>query len=339
MTTIGLDIGGANLKAASATGETLSCAFPLWKQPEQLATALRKLLHELPPATRLAVTMTGELADCFTLKSEGVARILQSVTAAAPGIETRVWTTGGRFVAARQIEEWSAIAAANWHALATWVGQTFGVEQGILLDIGSTTTDVIPIVARRPQTTGLTDVGRLLAGELIYAGVRRTPLCALVRSVPFRGQSCPVAAEVFSTTRDLFLLLGEEPEDPLDHETANGGPATITAAHDRIARQLCCDRSECSFEEAVTIATYVRTTFVQTVQHSLLAHVERWNLTGGDIWLSGSGESFAAKSLWDYPQLSGQRRYRLSERWSAEMSECACAYAVARLGELETSHP
>src|SRR3954470_18939597 len=65
---LALDVGGANLKAAHSSGAASSTPFPLWKRPEQLAAAIRKLVGAMPPAERSAVTMTGELCDCFRTK-------------------------------------------------------------------------------------------------------------------------------------------------------------------------------------------------------------------------------------------------------------------------------
>ena len=97
-TVLGLDIGGANLKAATADKRAVSVPFPLWKQPDKLPAALAELVAKFPDAEELAVTMTGELCDCFASRREGVLAILAAVEAAAKGRTVRVWTTEGRFV-------------------------------------------------------------------------------------------------------------------------------------------------------------------------------------------------------------------------------------------------
>ena len=62
----------------------------------------------------------------------------------------------------------------------------------LLLDLGSTTCDIIPIAYAHPQPFGRTDTARLKSGELVYCGVRRTPLCA-----------------VFGLTKAATFFLGE----------------------------------------------------------------------------------------------------------------------------------
>src|SRR5262245_58955102 len=140
--TLGIDIGGANLKAATAQGEARNRPFPLWKDPQRLPDALRGLLADVPAAERLAVTMTGELCDCYATKREGVAAILDAVEAAAAGRRVLVWQTDGRFVSPAEARKAALLAAAaNWHALATFVGRFAPRGPALLLDVGSTTTD------------------------------------------------------------------------------------------------------------------------------------------------------------------------------------------------------
>src|SRR5689334_10763296 len=124
MAVLGLDIGGANLKAAHGDGTAVTRPFALWKNPHGLADALRDLLSALPAADRLAVTMTGELCDCYEDRRQGVAAILDAVEEAAPGRTVRVWRNDGQFsdVNAARADALMT-ASANWLALATFAGR------------------------------------------------------------------------------------------------------------------------------------------------------------------------------------------------------------------------
>ncbi|HUQ71969.1 MAG TPA: hydantoinase/oxoprolinase family protein [Planctomycetaceae bacterium] len=158
MTVLGLDIGGANIKAGTTDGRTRSVPFPLWKHPERLAAMLAELVAVFGDCDTVAVTMTGELADCFTTKAEGVQHIASAVAQAAGLRRTRFWTTDGRFIALQDVGQHTiAVAAANWHALATWVGQRAATGSALLIDIGTTTTDIIPLRDGRPVALGQPD--------------------------------------------------------------------------------------------------------------------------------------------------------------------------------------
>ncbi|MBS0205514.1 MAG: H4MPT-linked C1 transfer pathway protein [Planctomycetes bacterium] len=338
MTILGLDIGGANIKAADAAGRTLSRPFAIWKHPEQLAPQIESICGEFPNCSQLAVTMTAELADCFTTKAEGVRKILDQVDACQIGDPCAVWTTDGRFVTSAEARANPLlVAAANWHALATWVGRqqlsasSVPVGTALLVDIGTTTTDIIPLIDGIPATLGRTDVSRLQSGELCYSGVKRTPLCAIAYSVPFRDGYCAVAAELFATTLDVYLLLGDIPEDEHDLETANGKPATRTAAHDRIARLLCGDREDVSEAEAVQVARFLADVQRQRLAGALERILQRLTSPCETVIVSGSGSFLARRLVAQNRRLASANVISLDEILSPGIAEAACAYAVARL--------
>ena len=149
MTWLGLDIGGANLKAANAAGWAHSTPFALWRNRDGLAEALAGLLAIAPEAQRLAVTMTGELCDCYRTKTEGVRHILSAVREVADSREVFVYLTDGRLVTSSEAHDEPLLAAAsNWRAIAEFACRFVANGDALLIDIGSTTTDIIPISAR-----------------------------------------------------------------------------------------------------------------------------------------------------------------------------------------------
>src|SRR5579885_3449384 len=206
---LGLDIGGANLKAADSDGNARSQPFALWKNPSALAAKLSELIGPFASSQLLAVTMTGELCDCYETKRHGVLAILDAVAEAAPGIPTTIWCNKGVFLVPEAARERPLeVAAANWLGLASFAGRYAPSGGAILIDVGSTTTDIVPLVDGRPRPEGRTDFERLQARELVYTGTRRTPLRALLGGAG--------AAEWFATTLDAYLALGRLPEDSTD---------------------------------------------------------------------------------------------------------------------------
>jgi len=332
MLALGLDIGGANLKAATSSGVAKTTAFEIWRAPQELTPHLRELIAGFPPADVLAVTMTAELADCFATKADGVAAIVAAACAAAGQAPVIIWTTAGEFVHPNvAVEKAKWVAAANWHALATWAGHLAPRGKALLVDIGSTTTDVIPLHDGRPVSHGTNDLERLLNHELIYTGARRTPLCAVSSHVLVRGRSCPVAAEFFATTLDMYLLLGLIPEDKDDRKTADGRPATIACAHDRLTRMVCCDREEIGIAEARSIARQFALAQQKQLSAAITEVVTRDASRLEMLVVAGSGAFLAMKTVAEHPKVQGTRTIHLAEVLSAELAEAACAYAVAVL--------
>src|SRR5205823_4508754 len=134
--------------------------------------------------------------------------------------------------AAAAMAEARNVAAANWLALAHFVARRFPDERVMLIDTGSTTTDIVYLDRGKPEPKALTDAKRLLTGELVYTGLRRTPLCGVLRPLSDRG----LAAEFFATMLDVYVFLDLIPENPQDCETADGRPMTKAWARVRLAR-------------------------------------------------------------------------------------------------------
>ena len=330
MNWLALDIGGANLKAADGLGYAQSYAFALWREPESLAQQIRTAISEAPPADHLAVTMTGELADCFDSKADGIRFILQAVGTGSGNRHTRVYLVDGRLVAPQAALNMPHLAAAtNWHALARFAGRLAPTGAALLIDVGSTTCDVIPIVNGKPVAKGATDTQRLLAGELVYTGVERSPVCGVADFVPYRGQPCPVVHELFATMRDVYLLLDKLAPNPADTHTADNRPATKAAARTRLGRMLAADGEEFNHRDAVSVAQSLAdsqaarlATAISKVSATLPAPPDK-------IILSGHGEFLAEAALQSLgisvPTVS------LSRELGPALSRSATAHALATL--------
>ncbi len=316
---IGLDIGGANLKLATATGDARSMVFPLWKHPEKLGEGLKTLVGDLP-VSEIGITMTGELCDCFRTKRDGVTHIVQAVEQLWQG-QARYWSTEGKFVSTSEaIENPLKVAASNWHGLATYLARLFPEGNWLLVDIGSTTTDLIRIEEGIVNARGKTDPERFQEGELLYTGVKRTPIFGILPHT---------AGEWFATTQDAYVLLGDIPEEPDNKETADNRPLTKEYAAERLLRCYLHDTETASVQRAFEIAEEISKTQLNMVSRQIeLALGGKWPLFKGI--LSGGG-GFLAKRAWKSLWFKESRS--LSAEWGEKLAEVAPAYAMAKLME------
>jgi hypothetical protein len=270
---IGWDIGGVNLKGVALASDgrvrkMLERPFEIWREPGALTQRLAELDAVLEGAPLHAVTMTAELADCFPTKREGVAAVLDAVLHALPASRVIVFGTRG-FLSPEQAQgEHMQVAGSNWCAAAAWLASEMR-GGGILVDVGSTTTDVVPFGGGRVLARGWTDPERLLEGELVYTGALRTPLCSLLRTAPLSGRECPVAAEHFAIVADAHLWLGRLAPADYACPTPDGGEVTREGAASRLARMVCADREMLSDEEVTAIAERVADLQVEIIATAL----------------------------------------------------------------------
>ncbi|GAP37723.1 hydantoinase/oxoprolinase family protein [Piscinibacter sakaiensis] len=249
----------------------------LWQGQDRLAAVFEAARARWPdlPALRQAATMTGEMVDYFPDRAEGTARLAAQLAGAlGPGLRLYAGlhdagpkgagghdadpnsagshraepppggTPAARWCdAAQAARDWAPVASANWAATAQWAAAAFG--DGLLVDIGSTTTDLIALRGGRlADARPRGDAARLAGGELVYQGVVRTPLCALGQQLPFRGGLTGVMNEWFATSADVHRLLGGLDPAHDQQPTADGAGKDEAATCRRLARMVGCDAAD-----------------------------------------------------------------------------------------------
>ncbi|MGJ7506694.1 hydantoinase/oxoprolinase family protein [Variovorax sp. GT1P44] len=268
-TVIGWDIGGAHAKACLLRdGEVLDVAqwsCPLWLGMDRLDAVLHAARERWDglPAAQHAVTMTGEMVDLFADREDGVRRIAAELTRSLPAPHSARLGAGPgsvHFFAgdagwcgdADVPDLWDAIASANWLATARHAALRIGT--GLLVDIGSTTTDLIAFKDGHVLTGNRTDARRLASGELVYHGVVRTPLCAVAQRIDWRGTPLNVMNEFFATSADVYRLTGElDPAHDL-HASADNAAKDPDATRQRLARMIGLDRRDGSADDWLAFA-------------------------------------------------------------------------------------
>lgn len=287
---LGLDLGGAHLKAALLVANK-PCAIRevpcrLWEGLDRLATAFAHILAGWPEAETVALTMTGELVDLFPDRPTGVRHLLDAVAARFPDRPLRVWSTEGFLTPERAAAVPLAVASANWWATAELLARR--LPSGILVDIGSTTTDLVPFAGGCVRARGRDDATRLAEGELVYQGLIRTPVMALGERVPFGGRLVGVMAEYFATSADLYRLLGRLDEAFDQHPAADGGAKTVEGSARRLLRMVGTDLGPASLEDAGQLAATFAEAQLRRIQDGLALLLSRRELPD-DAPLVGAG--------------------------------------------------
>ena len=304
---IGWDIGGANTKVArvdpagdwprAAQDTPMRAAvraYEIQRDPVALPDVLRALAAQVgaSPGDAHAVTMTAELSQFFRVKRDGVTFVLDAVSDAFPAASVRVYTVHGEFLspdAAREVP--LAVAAANWAATARAVARL--IPDAILVDIGTTTTDIIPIVGGVVRAAGWTDPARLASGELLYMGAVRTPVEAITHTVPLGDGHAGTSAEGFALAGDVHLWRGTLDAAAYTAPTPDGRPATRTYAGERLARVVCADRELIDFAALDRIADAVADAQVERTA-AAIARVHARHPGIGTVVVTGAGDFIAA---------------------------------------------
>lgn len=335
---MGWDIGGAHIKAVLLNGEgglerVKQIACPLWLGLDKLALAISAILKDFKieaDDVSHAVTMTGELADLFANRQEGVVQISHSVTELLGNgvLFYRMHNAfnGEEFVTIGQVtENTKEIASANWHASASLLAKL--LPSALLIDIGSTTTDIILIENGEVVNNNLTDAKRMQRDMLVYTGVVRTPLMAVAQKMMLDGEETNVAAEHFATMADVYRLTEELPKEFDMAETADGGSKTMLASARRLARMVGYDVEDKPLHIWQQLAQAYRDKQLNQIKLA----VQKQLKSGAMIVGTGAGvflvEIIAGMLRHPYAQFTSL----LSDEVDDDLDACLPAYAVAKL--------
>ncbi len=282
----GFDIGGANTDVAvvdfdesgNITGvETDFVYLPMWMKNDKLSEALIKLLGIcMDEVDGVGVSMTAELVDAYKTKKEGVIDI-SNKSVDSFNVPVGFVSLDGIMELSEVVDNPIMVAAANWIATAPLAAK---IDQNcILIDIGSTTTDIIPIKNGKECAVGRSDLERLKTGELVYSGTLRTNVAALIEKIPLDGAVLRIASELFAVTADIQMILGNITEEEYSCDTMDGSGKSIEECMRRLSRVVCGDMDVLNHNEIIAMAEYIYRTQVSKISEALLEVSKRNNIT------------------------------------------------------------
>ena len=335
---IGWDIGGAHLKAAlveeGALLRVLQLPCPLWQGVEHLHDAVNKVVVQLGVDADLhAVTMTGELADNFANRTEGVTTISEIMATRFGSDQVKIYAGVDGFVdPSSVVHSIGKISSANWLASACWLSENH--DGGLLIDIGSTTTDLIPFSRGQVLAKGFSDLERLREQELVYTGVVRTPLMAITQRAPIKGEWVNLMAEHFATSADIYRILGELTESADQHPAADGGEKTTIGSERRLARMLGMEAEDAGRHQWHELAQFFAEQQLRLIEDACVRLFSRTELDY-DAPLLGAGVGrFVVEKLaqrLNRPYMNINSLFDISSEEEHVAADCVPAVAVALL--------
>ncbi len=313
--------------------------LPLWRGGKDLlAYVLKDIAAKLAQEATIdccGVTMTGELSDVFQSKREGVQYILQCAKESFPVGEILVLDLNGNMRPLREaLDSPIDVAGVNWVATAKFLARRF--KECVLIDVGSTTTDIIPVRGNVLAAEGRSDLERLSTGELVYTGALRSNVATIVDSIPIRGRMSGVSAEAFALTGDVHLLLANISPQEYSTETADGRGVSREECLARLARVVCADIETLEVEEILHMAEYIYGMQLEKIGRGLkqvLLRLPFEDLHKTVVVTAGLGGTFLGMK--SASRIGFKEFYSLERAFGREGSVAAPAVATAFLAAAE----
>jgi probable H4MPT-linked C1 transfer pathway protein len=334
---VGWDVGGVHLKAARAEDnritQVIQLASPLRGGLERLTQAFSEAKALIGSADHHVITMTGELADTFASRPEGVERLAALAAAELTDAPVLLYAGPAGLVHPRDARKHVAeVASANWHVCAGLVAHQ--CASALFVDLGSTTTDVIPLVDGRIAARGYTDAQRLAAGELVYTGLVRGFVMAAADRAPLAGAWTTLVNENFATMADVHRILGTLPDGVDLMATADGREKTLAASRARLARMVGADAADLDDGAMLALARWFAEAQLRAILDAAMLVISATTLpAGAPVVGAGIGTTIVAEAArrLHRPSLSFDRLIDAAPEARAGAAHCAPAAALALL--------
>lgn len=334
--TVGWDIGGAHLKLAAKLQNSLNVfqwPCPLWQGIQELVASLDTAFQQIAEHRCMHhVTMTGELVDIFDTREQGVEKILATFVSRMPADDQVKVFASTEFV---NVDQASAnagkVASANWLASGHLLTQLY--KNALFVDMGSTTTDLLPISDGQLRNVGHSDAERLRSGELVYTGIVRSCVNTISHHMLYRGTLVPMMAENFATSADVYRILEQLPDHADSGETMDGQAKNKQASMRRLARMIGEDYSPQEEEIWEQAALYIAERQKKVLAEQIIEKIEQ--LPDKSIIVAAGAGRFLIK------QIAQENNIGYSEftdkvipdnlQCSGHAADCAPAVALALL--------
>ncbi|MFX1597370.1 MAG: hydantoinase/oxoprolinase family protein, partial [Promethearchaeota archaeon] len=204
----------------------------------------------------ITIAITAELSDAFQTKKEGINKILSALKKLFNKEKMYFISIDNEFIKFNEAKHnYLLISAANWVSTALFLGNY--LQKCILIDAGSTTIDIIPILNSIPVSKGKSDIQRLINHELIYTGGLRATIPSITHFVPYKEKMVRISFEKFALISDVHRILNNISEEEYINDTADNRSKSLEDCYARISRILCMDIESISREDLNKIAEYI----------------------------------------------------------------------------------
>ena len=239
-TFIGWDIGGSNTKISiikSNKAKSEVHEIELWRDAG--LSKLKKLISDLGTnqnGTYHGITLSGEMCDIFPSRENGINTILSFFKKFSSN--TYVYSSSG-FIKLHKIREHKKVASMNWYSVGEMISKK--IDNCIIINMGSTTTDFIMIKNNTIINKREDDFTGINNDELLYTGFLRSPIYALTDEVRVNMISYKVIPENFSSMADIYQIL-KIIDIKYDYSSrADRRSKTILNSYKRVARSFGFD--------------------------------------------------------------------------------------------------
>ena len=257
----GVDIGGANMKITQLDGlKVRSTLLPFVGKGD----LIEKLIYAVtdPDLVVLTQTMCAR-RKLFSSSKEGTHYIIDMTHRLFGDRVKYLGLSYNLYGADEAKKKYLEVAGRNWVATCYLVSYLGIGEDCLVIDCGTNSTDVVPVLHNNPVTIDDEDKGytRLKTGEFLWSGVYFTHVPSLSGTVVLDDEEYAVNPSTSAMTFDIFIVLHMiPPEDVLSQFTGlakNPDLISFQSSVERMLDVISADRELLTPKDAEKIATFL----------------------------------------------------------------------------------
>ena len=296
---LGWDIGGANTKICVFDSkyniiECVSKNIHIWENFEDIKYLFHNICAKYKDFEIVNyITITAESCDNFISRADGIINILEICNKNMCGQVLYYLNNNTYAYYERAKKDPYKLFSTNWMLTYSFLNKS--EKFNLLLDIGSTTTDII--YKNMKINNNITDFHRLSNKTLLYAGVVRTPISMLFDKVFLNDKYVPLINEVYSTTGDIFTITNDIFLENTEYLGADNLAYTKKNSLIRLARNIGIDYEEKIETNITKVAENLKTLIIEKIFLNI-KYVKKNDFTNCMLTCIGEGR-FLAKELCD----------------------------------------
>ncbi len=294
---LGIDIGGAHLKIIGLDkdgivifAEYSSCR--VWEGTKFLGKLFKDLNNLFPRKTlKCAITITAEMCDNFKDRKEGFKKIIKLCQI----LEFKKYFYVNNSQIFKKKPKYSEFISMNWHSIGRFLENK--VDNAILLDFGSTTTDLVCIKDNRIANEYFDDFLRINNYELKYTGFTRTPLYGITHEIKSTNNVQKIIPENFSESSDIYRVLNKlDKKNDVDKTSDNRGK-TKKESLIRISRNFGFDYKILFKKKIEKICNEISSIQLYSIYEAMNKLQKKFQIKKPTIIVSGIGQDVLSDYL------------------------------------------
>ena len=237
---LGIDIGGAHIKLVGLNEKKELIfvdyiKFYFWKEEKSINKVFNYINSKSNKNTLSGITMTAELCDIFKNRLDGFRKIYNYCKKLKN--DYFFYTKSKKKIFKKT--DYSEIVSMNWHSIGRLLERQ--LKNAIIVDFGSTTTDIICVKNHIIQNKNFDDFSRINSNELVYTGLTRTPIFAIDKKVRINRKYFEIIPEFFSDMSDVYRINSILKKQFDIDETADGKRRSKFSSYARLSRNFGLD--------------------------------------------------------------------------------------------------